>query len=333
VVSSRRNVIAHEVWADAVRELGAAVSEIERGRFEIRRGAAVAIVTGQTAPLNSDSAMALAADKPAVHRLLADAGLPIPEQLSFAANDLHPARRFLERDGPCVMKPARGTGGDGVTGEIRSVSELRRAALAASRFAPQLLIERQVTGEVFRLLVLDGQVLDVVRRRRPAITGDGRSTVEELIFAENDRRIRGEGHPGLKAFVVDLDCILSLRRAGVPLRSVLPEGATLRVKTVTNYNTPEENETFRGAISPGLTTEVTAAAEVLGLRLAGVDVITPTLAASLAASGGCIVDVNEAPGLHHHAHVANAASRTRVAVPIVRALLDKPIEHLEMVAQ
>jgi len=267
VVPSRRNLIAREVWSEAARELDASVTEIERGRFEIRRGATVAIVTGQTVALNSRSAMALAADKPTVYRLLADAGLPIPERLSFAANDLRAARVFLARDGPCVVKPARGTGGDGVTGEIRSASELRRAALAASRFARQLLIESQVEGEVFRVLVLDGQLLDVVRRRRPAIRGDGRSTVEELIF-----------------------------------------------------------------VSPALASEVAAAAEVLGLRLAGVDVVTPTPAAALAASGGAIIDVNEAPGLHHHAHVAGVDGGTRVAVPILRALLDKPTER-EMVAR
>ena len=332
VVPSRRNLIAREVWSEAARELDASVTEIERGRFEIRRGATVAIVTGQTVALNSRSAMALAADKPTVYRLLADAGLPIPERLSFAANDLRAARVFLARDGPCVVKPARGTGGDGVTGEIRSASELRRAALAASRFARQLLIESQVEGEVFRVLVLDGQLLDVVRRRRPAIRGDGRSTVEELIFAEQDRRIRAEGNPGLKPFIVDLDCILSLKRADLPLRTVLPEGSTLRVKTVTNDNSPEDNETFRGPVSPALASEVAAAAEVLGLRLAGVDVVTPTPAAALAASGGAIIDVNEAPGLHHHAHVAGVDGGTRVAVPILRALLDKPTER-EMVAR
>ena len=333
VVPSRRHLIAREIWADAARELGAAMTEIEPGRFEIRRGATVAIVTGQTVALNSRSAMALAADKPGVYRILADSGLPIPERLSFAANDLRAARVFLAQYGPCVVKPARGTGGDGVTGEIRSASELRRAALAASRFAPQLLIESQVEGEVFRILVLDGQVLDVVRRRRPTITGDGHSTVEKLIFAEHDRRVRAEGNPGLKPFIVDLDCILSLKRAGVTLRTVLPEGSSLRIKTVTNYNSPEDNQTFRGGISPAITTEVAGAAEALGLRLAGVDVVTSTPAVALAASGGAIIDVNEAPGLHHHAHVADADRGTRVATPILRALLDKPTERSEVVAQ
>jgi cyanophycin synthetase len=301
------------------------LTELAPGRFEIRRGTAVATVTGLTVPLNSRTAITQAADKPAVYRLLAESGLPVPEHLAFVARDMHAARSFLARGPtPCVVKPARGEGGDGVTGEIRTVSELRRAVLAASRFGSRLLIERQVAGDVFRLLVLDGQVLDIVRRMRPSVTGDGRSTVEELIFAEYDRRIRGEGNPGLKPFAVDLDCVLSLKRAGVPLRSVLSTGSTLRIKTVTNYNSPEDNLTLRTAISPALSAEVTAAAAVLGLRLAGIDVVTPTPSAALATSGGAIVDVNELPALHHHAHVADADGATRVAVPILAAMLDKP---------
>jgi cyanophycin synthetase len=323
LAESRRERVARSLWADAARELDATVRELAPGRLEIRRGTAVTTVAGEMVTLNSRAAIMLAADKPTAYRLLADSGLPIPEHLAFEARDKSAARSFLVRGPtPCIVKPARGKGGDGVTGEIRSEGELRRAVLAASRFAPELLIERQVAGDVFRLLVLDGQVLDIVQRLRPAVTGDGRSTVEELIFAEYDRRIRGEGNPGLKPFAVDLDCILLLERAGVPLQSVLPAGSTLRIKTVTNYNSPEDNHTLRTAISPALSAEVTAAAAALGLRLAGVDVVTRTPAAALATSGGAIIDVNELPALHHHAHVADTDGATRVAVPILRALLD-----------
>jgi D-alanine-D-alanine ligase-like ATP-grasp enzyme len=324
LAQSRREQIARELWADAAGELGATVTELEPGRFEIRRGRAVTIVAGQSPPLNSPAAMTLAADKPAVYGLLADAGLPTPDHLVFASHDLRPAKSFLVRGPvPCVVKPARGRGGDGVTGEVRSVGDLRRAVLSASRFGSRLLVERQVPGEILRLLVLDGQVLDVLRRNRPAIRGDGRSTVEQLIFAENDRRIRAEGSPGLKPFVVDLDCALSLRQSGVPLRSVPPAGSVLPIKTVTNYNNPEDNESLRTPISPELTAEVVTAVEVLGLRLAGVDVVTSTPAAALSDSGGAIIDVNEAPALHHHAYVADAGEVTRVAVPILHALLDR----------
>ena len=46
--------------------------------------------------------------------------------------------------------------------------DLTRATWRASRLTSRLLIERQVAGEVLRLLFLDGELLDVVLRKPPA---------------------------------------------------------------------------------------------------------------------------------------------------------------------
>ena len=146
--------------------------------------------------------------------------------------------------------------------------------------------------------------------------------MEDLIFAEYERRIRADDNPGLKPFAVDLDCLFSLEHAGVALGDVLPAGSRVRVRTATNYNSPGDNRTLRASISVDVLAEVVAAVAALGLRLAGVDVVTQTLAAALPTSGGAIIDVNETPALHHHLHVANADGATRVAVPILRELLE-----------
>ena len=64
-----------------------------------------------------------------------------------------------------------------------------------------------------------------------------------------------------------------------------------------------------------------AAAACVGLRLAGVDLVTPSLEGSLAETGGVVLEVNCTPGLHHHYLVAEPDRATRVAVPILRRLL------------
>jgi glutathione synthase/RimK-type ligase-like ATP-grasp enzyme len=328
VAAARRRALSRNLWEEAARELGATLTEPAPGRLEIRRGSTATTVVGQTTRLNSGDSMRLAADKPGAYKRLAEAGLRIPEHESFEARDSSAARAFVARGPlPCVVKPATGTGGDGVTGNVRDAAELRRAVLAASRFAPRILIERQVPGDVFRLLVLDGEVIDVVQRLRPSITGDGHSTVEELIVAEYERRIRADDNPGLKPFAVDLDCLFSLKHGGVALGNVLPAGATLEIRTVTNYNRPSDNRTLAD-VSPELRADATAAAAALGLRLSGVDVVTPTPKTSLASAGGAVIDVNATPGLHHHTQVADPDSATRVAIPILRALLE-PAERAQ----
>jgi cyanophycin synthetase len=322
LAAARRRSLTRELWEGAARELGATLTELAPNRCEIRRGSAATILTGQTTLLNSGHARALADSKPSAYKLLAEAGLPIPEHRAFDASDTSVARAFLEcGPTPCILKPASGNGGDGVTGNIHCAAELRRAVVAASAFGPHLLIERQLVGDVVRFLVLDGEVIDAVQRLRPYITGDGSSTVEDLMIDEYERRIRGEGNTSLKPFAVDLDCLLTLKHSGVGLRDVLPSGAVLEVKAVTNYNRPEDNRTLEH-ISADFRAEASAAAAALGLRLAGVDVVAPTLTTSLSAGGGGVIDVNATPALHHHTLVANPGAAPPVTVLILRALLE-----------
>jgi D-alanine-D-alanine ligase-like ATP-grasp enzyme len=270
--------------------------------------------------LNTPEASALANDKAATYELLASAGLPVPEHLRFRAHSVRAAFPFLAR-GLCVVKPAVGRGGDGVTCGLRTARDLRRAALAASRFGTRLLIERQVKGDVFRFLVLDGRLLDVVRRTAPCVEGDGTSSIEELIFAEYDQRL-ADDRDGVKPFAVDLDCLLALTSAGLSLKSVPAAGTSVRVKSVTNYNRREENESLGTAVSDELKALAIRATDALGLRLAGVDLVAHSVNARPGTTDGVVVDVNPAPGLHHHHYIANPAAATRVAVPILRALFE-----------
>jgi D-alanine-D-alanine ligase-like ATP-grasp enzyme len=318
LIARRRREIVRALWSEAASELDASVREVEPNLFEFRRAGTVTRVSGQGGvALNTLEASALANDKAAAYQVLASAALPVPEHLLFSARSVRAAFPFLA-GGLCVVKPAAGRGGDGVTCGLHTARDLRRAALAASKFGTRLLIERQVEGDVFRFLVLDGELLDVVRRTAPSLEGDGMSPIEELIFAEYDRRLADDSD-GLKPFAVDLDCLLALASAGLSLKSVPAAGTSVRVKSVTNYNRREENQSLGRAVSHELKALAVHAADALGLRLAGVDLVANTWPD---ATDGVVVDVNPMPGLHHHHYIANPAAATSVAVPILRALLE-----------
>src|SRR5437899_2802828 len=85
-----------------------------------------------------------------------------------------------------------------------------RTAVYASFFSQRLLIEQQVTGEAYRLLYLEGELVDVVLRQSPRVTGDGHSTVHALIAAENERRVREGGRVAQTLISIDLDCKTTL---------------------------------------------------------------------------------------------------------------------------
>jgi cyanophycin synthetase len=60
---------------------------------------------------------------------------------------------------------------------------------------------------------------------------------------------------------------------------------------------------------------------VLGVRLAGVDVLSRDISQPLRATGGVVLEVNSTPGLFHHYNVAEPESASPVAETVLEALL------------
>jgi D-alanine-D-alanine ligase-like ATP-grasp enzyme len=312
-----------EIWGEAAAELEAELRDLSGGFFELRRGEALTRVWQHWVPLDSGVALRLALDKTRVDDLLSERGIRIPAHCEFDFRDLQTANSFLtRRNGPFVVKPSAGTGsGSGVTSGVMTRDDLVRARLRAARIARRILIERQIVGDMYRLLFLDGELLATVLRRVPQVTGDGRATVGELITAENRRRLSSEGPAGMRIITVDLDTLLALRNQDLGLSTVTSAGTTVHVKGVASQNAPEENETVQEPLADELVDEARAAADAVGLRLAGVDVVTSDPSRSLQASGGAIIEVNGTPGLHYHYYVADPDTAIRVAIPILSVLL------------
>jgi D-alanine-D-alanine ligase-like ATP-grasp enzyme len=310
------------IWGDAARTLGADLRRLPGGFLELASGRRTVRVWNHWVPLDDIVTTRLALDKPLVHRLLMKAGLPVPTHREVDRRDIAGALTFvMAMPEPCVVKPASLSGGSGTTAGIMSEEELRTALLRAGRIADRVLIERQVRGDVYRLLFLDGELLDVIRRRPPRVTGDGRSTIEQLIQEENRQRSARWHELDTPPLFPDLDCALALERAGLTLSSVLSDGVSVDVGSVTSQNGPNDNETVRDTLAPELVVDARRAAELVGLRLAGVDVVAADPTRSLRAGQGVVLEVNGTPGLHYHYAVADPGSATPVAVPVLRALL------------
>ncbi len=310
------------MWQEAADAVGARLEELGDGFRLACRGEAETLVWRDLVMLDHPANAALAGHKPLVLRLLRAEGLPVPEQVSVGPDGLDAAVAFLRRHGgPCVVKPANGTGGGaGVTCGVMTTDDLWRAWLGAGVWDRTVMVERQVEGDEYRLLFLDGELVDAVRRRRPSVRGDGRSSVAELIDAENRRRLGSSGHDVALPIRLDLDCELALRAAGLSARSVPVDGEVVTVKCRSSEGGVGDRFTVRD-LAPALIEDGARAVRAVRLRLAGVDVVVTDPSRPLLRGGGTILEVNCTPGLHHHYQVADPDRATRVAVPLLELLL------------
>jgi hypothetical protein len=317
------------LWMDAAATVGVPARDLGDGRLEIDLGAERVEVRGTRCSIDDPAALDRAGDKVLVHRLLGERGVPMPTWEVFSLADLEPARRFLDAaPGACVVKPAvDGAVGRGVVTGLRRQAEVAPAAVAAAAVGARasrrsrtgtvaarlarmvadvhrvpLLIEHQVPGENYRLLYLDGVLIDAIRRAGPTLAGDGRHRVEELVNRMNAERLRGGGGRGQTLVSTDLDYERTVAAQGLTPDSVPASGAVVRLKTTINESAPENSHPARDELCAAVVEQAALAAATVGARWAGVDIITVDPGVPLERAGGVVVEVNTTPGLSMHFH-------------------------------
>jgi cyanophycin synthetase len=308
-------------WREAAEELGATYRPIGGGISEIALDETRTRVIDNTCAIDDPVTLAVLGDKALTHRIVSAEGVPVPRHLAFRFKELNKAVDFLRSTASdCVVKPAAGTGGGrGVTTGIRTPRHLAGAAAAAAVYTDDLLIEEQIEGDNYRLLYLDGELVDAFVRKPPTVVGDGKSTVARLVRQANEQRLRERAGVSQVQLTIDPDMRRTLARQHLTLRSVPAAGAAVVLKTVVNENAGADNTTATDALCDAIVEDCARAVKALRVRLAGVDVITRNPKLPLKETGGVVLEVNAPPNFYYHYHKRDGAFP--VAKHVLRKLL------------
>ncbi len=316
------------LWTETAHQIGAEIHDIGYGFYKIQAGDRATYVYNSMVMLDNHLTLKIAGNKPLVSSLLSGSEhqYPIARFVEYDLTTLKKAYSFLEDiKKPGVVKPAdSGSAGQGITTGIDSWKRFKKASFHASIFAQKLLLEEQIEGDSFRILYLNGQYLDAVRRNPPQVLGDGKRSIEALIEDENMKRVNDRKFRSLHPLTIDLDSKFFLRSQGYGVHDVLPENRRIAVKRVVNQNSCYENESVKSIVHPSI---IEMGARMTGLfhvQLAGVDLITPDITKPLAETRGIMGELNTTPGLHHHYLISNESEITPVARHILELLLNSP---------
>jgi cyanophycin synthetase len=272
-----------------------------------------------TAETDQTSAIAeeIASDKDLTKALLKSCGVPVPEgELVRSADAAWEAAQAVGI--PVVLKPYDGNHGRGVSLDLRSESEVRAAYALAHRKGDgsAVIVERYIAGNEHRLLVVGKKVVAAAAGETLWITGDGVSTVDQL--ADNQintdpRRGVGEEFPLNKVVPSNSgEIILELERVGMTPESVPAAG--VKVLMQRNGNVKFD---VTSSVHPSVAYAAALAARVVGLDIAGVDMVLEDVTKPLGSQRGAVIEVNASPGLLAHIKPANGAGQ-----PVGRAIID-----------
>ena len=195
-----------------------------------------------------------------------------------------------------------------------------KAFRLAAGISRKVIVERQIRGSNYRVLVVGGSVAAVSERLPAAVEGDGVHTVKELIDIENTNPLRGDGHEmPLTRIKVDRHVLLTLEKHGIGLDSVPSKGETVTVRENCNISTGGKAVDRTDRIHPQVSMTAVRAAGIIGLDVAGVDITTPDISKPLEAAGGAVIEVNAAPGIrmHHFPSRGKARNAARCIVDML----------------
>jgi cyanophycin synthetase len=272
-----------------------------------------------TAETDRTSAIAesIAQDKELTRRLLHNAGIPVPIGRSVeSAEDAWEAAQDIGL--PVVVKPQYGNHGRGVATNLNTREEVVKAYAAAREEESTIVVESFIEGDDYRILVVGDHMVAAARRVPAQVVGDGKATIRQLVDEVNKDPRRSDGHATVLSFIkIDTVAESVLAQQGLTPDSIPSVGQRVLIRRNANLSTGGMAIDVTSKVHPEVAARAVEAAKIIGLDIAGIDVVTTSIAASMESKHAAIVEVNAGPGLRMHLEPSEGQGQ-----PVGEAIID-----------
>ncbi len=307
------NPYARIIADEALRRgIDVRVVDAPSGLMRLTHGGRTVHTRESLSELTTAVAVARCDDKRLTRRLLADAGLRVPDGRLATGGDGDLA--FLDKVHEVVVKPTRGEQGNGITVGVRTEKELTDAVGRAARFCPDVMIEACVRGQDLRVVVIDHEVVAAAVRAPARIVGTGRHTITALIRSASRRRAAVTG--GESTIPLDEATVKTVTDAGYAMDDTLEDGVGLEVRRTANLHTGGTIHDVTERLHPTLVEVAVEASRVLDIPVVGMDLIVP----EVDGEQYVLIEANERPGLANHEPQPTAERFIDLLFPGTRAL-------------
>jgi cyanophycin synthetase len=231
--------------------------------------------------------------------------IPIPKSMLFTKSidnldDLETSLKNNKINYPIVIKPVNGKQGNGVNVGIKTIEELKKIITDDLNKYDKLQIQEEIQGENYRILVINGNIIDIIQRERPYVISDGKLTIQELINKRNKIQLRNKNR---ETYHISLSYI---KDQGYGSLELIPDkNKTIYITNTINYHNGSNikrypiNKVHSDNIKMFLKTM-----NVLNCNISGIDYITTDLSKSYK-EHGVIIELNSGPYYNFHKYKSN----------------------------
>lgn len=267
----------------------------------------------------SNIAVDIACNKEETKRMLDLASIPVAS--GGICVDEESLKATIDKIGyPIVLKPLDGNHGKGASINVKNWEDAKAGLIYAQNYSRRVIVEKFITGFDFRVLVIDNKLVAAAKRVPAHVVGDGKNTIQYLIDETNKDPRRGYGHENVLTQIdVDRDTLDLLEKLDYTVESVPKNGEIVYLKSTANLSTGGTSVDVTDMMHPENIFLAERISRVIGLDICGVDIMAENLTQPLKENGGCILEVNAAPGFRMHLAPSEGLPRN-VASPVIDML-------------
>jgi cyanophycin synthetase len=267
----------------------------------------------------SNIAVDIACNKEETKRMLDMASIPVASgNISVDEEDLEACIKKIGY--PIVIKPLDGNHGKGASINVTNWEDAVSGLAYAQKYSRRVIVEKFITGFDFRVLIIDNKLVAAAKRVPAHVIGNGKDSLQQLIDTTNLDPRRGYGHENVLTQIdVDRDTLDLLEKLNYTVDSVPKSGEIVYLKSTANLSTGGTSVDVTDMMHPENVFLCERISRVIGLDICGVDIMAENLTQPLKENGGCILEVNAAPGFRMHLAPSEGLPRN-VASPVIDML-------------
>ena len=267
----------------------------------------------------SSIAVDIACNKEQTKKMLDDASIPVAS--GGICVDEEDLEIVIKKIGyPIVLKPLDGNHGKGASINVKTWEDAVEGLAYAKKYSHRIIVEKFITGFDFRVLIIDNKLVAAAKRVPAHIVGNGSNTIQQLIDITNLDPRRGYGHENVLTQIdIDRDTTDLLEKLNYTTETVPKSGEIVYLKSTANLSTGGTSVDVTDMMHPENVFLCERISRVIGLDICGVDIMAENLTQPLKENGGCILEVNAAPGFRMHLAPSEGLPRN-VASPVIDML-------------
>lgn len=248
---------------------------------------------------NTFDSIVLCNDKFETNKLLKKNSIPVPISflvpINISLKNLESLLIVNKINYPIIIKDNNGTFGLNVYTNINNTAKAILTLKELSKVRNRALIEEQISGDCYRIFVFNKQIIDIVKREKPYIIGNGITTIKELINIRNKNQLE------LKLYPTNNINVDYINEQGYKIDSILESNKKIYITNIINFHNGAKVYRINiNTVSPKNLKMFSDICDILKIKCIGVDYLSDDINIDYDLNNGKILEINGTPDTEIH---------------------------------